>query len=156
MHAITTWTSWFANSPMLRTGIAFAHVGGLVASAGPALVMDYAVLRASRRDPPAKAAALHDLAARHRWVISGLTIVIVSGVLLFAADLDSYLPSTTFWIKMAGVVLLAINGSVMWQATRAAAAGSPHAWPRLRLTAVISIVAWAIITLLGTALPNVI
>ena len=34
--------SWFANSAALRTGIAFAHVGGLVASAGPALVTDYA------------------------------------------------------------------------------------------------------------------
>ena len=156
MHAVATWASWFANSAALRTGIAFAHVGGLVASAGPALVTDYAVLRASRRDAQARTSALRDLVARHRWVISGLTVVIVSGVMLLFADLDSYLPSTAFWIKMAGVVLLAANGSMMWHATRAASAGRAAAWRTLRVAAVISIVLWMAITLLGTALPNVI
>jgi hypothetical protein len=156
MHGVTIWASWFANSAALRTGISFAHVGGLVASGGPALVMDYAVLRASRRDAQARASALRDLVARHRWVIAGLTVVIVSGVMLLLADLESYLPSTTFWIKMAAVGLLAANGSMMWYATRAAAAGRTAAWRTLRFTAVISIVLWMAITLLGTALPNVI
>jgi uncharacterized membrane-anchored protein len=153
MHGVATWASWFANSAALRTGIAFAHVGGLVASAGPALVTDYAVLRASRRDAQARTSALRDLVARHRWVIAGLT---VSGVMLLFADLESYLPSTAFWIKMAGVVLLAVNGSMMWHAMRAASAGRAAAWRTLRVAAVISIVLWMAITLLGTALPNVI
>jgi uncharacterized membrane-anchored protein len=45
---------------------------------------------------------------------------------------------------------------MMWHATRAASAGRAAAWRTLRVAAVISIVLWMTITLLGTALPNVI
>ena len=42
-----TWASIYSNSAALRSGVSFAHLGGLVASAGPAIAADRALLRAT-------------------------------------------------------------------------------------------------------------
>jgi hypothetical protein len=153
-HLTAPWASMFANSAALRTAVGFAHVGGLVASAGRAVVMDSAVLRASASER-ARAAALSSLAASHRLIASGLAVVILSGLLLFAADVETYFESLAFWTKMLGIVLLSVNGVVMMRATRAAERGEPPAWVRLRRTAMVSLVLWTLTTLIGAALPNV-
>ncbi len=74
------WASWFANSAAIRTAVGFAHVGGLVASAGRAVVMDVGVLRAATNEGD-QAHALGSLAASHRLVVIGLAVVMASGVL---------------------------------------------------------------------------
>ena len=79
----------------------------------------------------------------------------ISGMLLLAADLDTYLQSRTFWIKMAGLFVLAANGAIMQRATPASGPGHDRTWRTLRVTACISIASWTVITLLGAALPNV-
>jgi hypothetical protein len=154
-HLTSNWAAWYANSAPVRTAVGFAHIGGLVASGGPALVMDRTVLRAWNADEQTRTRTALALAASHRWVLSALVVVMISGVLLLGADLDTYLESRVFWIKMAGVLVLAINGAVMKRSTPAFGAGHERTWRTLRLAACISIVSWTVITLLGAALPNV-
>jgi hypothetical protein len=151
----SSWSSVYSNSALWRTVIAFAHIGGLLVGGGAALVADRAVLRAARGGTAARALHASEFAATHRVVLSGLAAVLTSGVLLAAADLDTYLVSTTFWVKMGAVALLLVNGGVMVMANRIARGGPERTWSILRATAVLSIALWLITTLLGAALPNV-
>lgn len=150
---IDTWASVYSNSPALRSAIGFAHVGGLLTGGGCAIASDLATMRAFRRGAAAvahEAARLHDV---HRVVIVSLAAVVVSGLLLMCADIDAYLVSTTFWIKMAAVVTLAINGAWLMRAgDRAADHGPVH---HLQMACVASLFLWTGTTLLGATLPNV-
>jgi len=148
------WMSWYADSTVTRTLVTFAHVGGLVVSAGRAVVTDRAVLRAAS-DGASRPSALGVLVSSHPVVLSGLVVVILSGVMLFASDVETYFISRVYWMKMSAVALLITNGAVMRKATRNAERGRTGAWSTLRATAIVSLTLWTVTTLLGAALPNV-
>jgi len=86
-------------------------------------------------------------------VVSGLAAVTASGILLMLADLDSYLQSTAFWVKMALIVALTLNGLVLVGADRLVARGS-RGVSMLRRASIASIVLWFATTLAGGVLPN--
>jgi hypothetical protein len=88
-------------------------------------------------------------------VIASLVLIMASGILLFASDFETFLSSRFFWIKMALVVLLMLNGAWLWRAERRAVSGDPGAWRTLRVTAVTSMTLWFLTTLGGVALPNI-
>jgi hypothetical protein len=78
-------------------------------------------------------------------------------LLLFAADVESFVASWIFWSKIGMIALLLGNGFVMTRAEgvlRADAADESPAWGRLRRAAVVSTVLWYAITLAGVALVN--
>jgi hypothetical protein len=89
----------------------------------------------------------------HILVVSGLAAVTVSGILLMLADLDAYLQSTAFWVKMALIVALTLNGLVLVRADRLVARG-PRGASTLRAASIISLVLWFATTLAGAVLPN--
>lgn len=155
MHMTDLWASLYSNHPALRTAVAFAHVGGLLAGGGSALAADVAALRAGHMSAERRAASLAGTSATHRMVLAGLASVIVSGILLAAADVETFLHSRVFWMKMALVVVLAANGIAVVSAERSAAGGDRRAWTRLRRVAAASLVLWLLTTLAGSALPNV-
>ena len=148
-----TWASLYSNSAVLRSGVSFAHLGGLVASAGPAIAADRALLRAVRRGHNAVTAELETMRTTHILVVSGLAAVTASGILLMLADLDSYLQSTAFWVKMALIVALTLNGLVLVRADRLVARG-PRGVSVLRGASIASVVLWFATTLAGAVLPN--
>lgn len=149
------WASTYANSAVIRTGVGFAHVAGLVGGAGAAITADRGILRAARGDAALQTRRLADLHATHLGVLVSLGAVIASGILLMLADLETYWGSTVFWLKMSGFALLAVNGATMMRASNRAVPGEPATWTSLRATAVVSLVLWTVTTLLGAALPNV-
>jgi hypothetical protein len=150
---VDTWASLYSNSAVLRSGVSFAHLGGLVASAGPAIAADRALLRALRRGHDVMITELAGMRTTHVLVVSGLTAVTASGILLMLADLDSYLQSTAFWVKMALIVALTLNGLVLVGADRLVARGS-RGVSMLRRASIASIVLWFATTLAGAVLPN--
>jgi uncharacterized membrane protein len=154
-HTIAAWSSAYSNSAALRTGIGFAHVAGLLAGGGSAIVADRATIAAGRLDAIGRIAQARALHGTHRLVILGLLVVSLSGVLLLGADLDTYLHSIVFWIKMALVAALLMNGALLVRAGRRAQMGDARAWATLRYGAMASLSLWFTITLLGAALPNV-
>ena len=107
---LTSWGSLYSNSAVLRTLIAFAHIAGLVAGGGAAIVADRAALGIARRAEADRAGVLAAIRATHRVVISGLVVIVISGALLLAADVDTFLHSWVFWTKMALMILLLTNG----------------------------------------------
>jgi uncharacterized membrane protein len=154
-HWINAWTAVYSDSAALRTAVGFAHVAGLLAGGGGAVAADRATLAAWRHDAARRVEQARAFRGTHRVVVIGLVIVAISGVLLLGADLDTYLHSRVFWIKMGLVVLLLVNGGLLVRASRRAQAGEERAWTRLRYGAMASLTLWFVITLLGAALPNV-
>lgn len=152
---VESWGSLYSNHAALRTAIEFLHIGGLVVGGGCAITADLATITSARDNSTTRLTELHVLARTHRLVVVGLAALSVSGVLLFAADVDSFLYSRTFWLKMGLMVMLLANGALLLRAEGQAKRGEARAWARLHYTAVTSLVLWLLTTLAGAALPNI-
>lgn len=158
-HIVGSWSAVYSGSPVLRTLVAFVHIAGLVGGGGAAVAADRATLKATRRGRLVSREQLDAIRNTHRIVIAGLTAVIISGVLFFAADVPTYAPSKLFWIKMAMVAALMINGALLVRASRAASGqdkgSAERTRRRLRWTAGMSLALWFLTTLAGAGLPNI-
>ena len=152
---LDSWSSLYSNHAALRTAIGFVHIGGLMAGGGCAIATDLATIIAARRKPDVESALLQLLKRTHFIVLAGLIALGVSGVLLFAADVETYLSSRIFWLKMGLMLALLVNGIRLLRDERRAKNGEIRAWSRLHFTAVTSLVLWFLTTLAGAALPNV-
>jgi hypothetical protein len=152
---VSQWASMYSNHAALRTVVMFAHVGALVGAGGCAIAADRAMLLSLNKDESERRAKVAAIAGTHRIVIIGLSLIVVSGLLLFTADLETFLSSRVFWIKMSLVTLLLVNGAVLTSAERRASRGAGDAWGRLRVTAIASLALWFLITFAGVALTNV-
>ena len=152
---MTSWGSFYANHAIARTLVAFVHVAALIAGGGIAIAADRSTLNALRQGDTARRMQLEALHGTHRVVIGSLALIAASGLLLFAADFDTFLYSRFFWIKMGLVALLMVNGAWLWRAERRAIRGDAAAWRTLRVTAIASIALWLLTTLGGVALPNI-
>src|SRR5262245_26947024 len=153
-HIVETWASVYANSSSIRTLLGFAHVAGLIVGGGSAIAADRGVLRAVRRAPSELTVHLATIRNAHSIVITSLAIVMTSGLLLAAADTETFLHSTLFWLKMGLVALLIVNGGYMRLAERAASGPRPR-WMPLAVASGASLTLWLLTTLAGAALPNV-
>jgi hypothetical protein len=154
-HLLESWSSLYANHAALRTGIEFMHIGGLVAGGGCAITADLATITAAREGSSTRTTQLQLLKRTHRIVVLGLVALVISGLLLLAADVATFLYSRVFWLKMVLMVLLLINGALLLLGERQVKRGEPRAWARLHYTAVASLVLWFLTTLAGAALPNI-
>jgi uncharacterized membrane protein len=154
MPFLNQWAALFANQPILRTTVDFLHIGGLVAAAGCALTADLATISAATRTHDLRRAQLDVLKRTHPIVVTGLILLSVSGLMLFAADVSTYLHSTVFWLKLGLIALLVVNGTLMVAAARRAARGHTASWRHLHKLAVMSLLLWGLTTLAGAALPN--
>jgi hypothetical protein len=124
---------------------------------GLAIASDRATLRALLLPAPERASQLRELAAVHRWVLTGLSLIVASGIALAAADIETFWASKVYWTKMVLVVALLFNGFVMTRSEQrlAADAGDTSpAWRTLRRVAISSLVLWFAIAILGVALVN--
>jgi hypothetical protein len=124
---------------------------------GFAIAADRATIRSMGTAVATRSAQLKELGATHRWVITGLTFVVLSGVALLTSDIETFWGSWIYWLKMFLVVVLLLNG---YQMTRLESAleldpseTSPK-WGALHRTALISLVLWFATTFVGVALAN--
>lgn len=150
-----SWSSIYSNSWAVRSCLNFAHIGGLVGAGGCAIAADRATLIASGLDRESRVRHMDTFSSVHKVVVGGLAIVAISGVLLLLSDLDAYLHARAFWVKMAGVAALTINGALLVRAGERASVGDDGSWTTLRRTSIASLVLWFATTFLGAMLPNV-
>lgn len=147
------WADWYGASTPVQTLVLFLHLGGLLVAGGVAFASDRAVLRAWRAGPERQRHVLVELGDAHRVVLGGLAVVIASGLLMLLADLESLLGSWVFWAKMAGFVVLLVNGLVLRSRESAARTQESAEWRPLRTAAVRSAGLWLMVLLLGSLLP---
>jgi hypothetical protein len=151
---IARWAQIYGDRKWLSAGVTFVHLSGVLLGGGFAIVAD----RASLQLAPANAAELPRELARLRtvntWVVAGLAVTFVSGLLMMLADLHTYLPSILFWTKMGLIALLIVNGAVRLRVEHALGAGSAAAWRPFRLTSAVSLVLWFCVLLAGSFLST--
>lgn len=155
---VKPWAHLYGDSKPVATLVTFVHVASIVVGGGLALALDRATLRARLADDDARRRHLAELSDAHRVVVAALSVSIVSGVALLASDLDTFLGSWVFWLKMALVALLLANGLRIRRLERVIARPDEDAdrlWQRLRAAALASVALWLIIILAGVALTNV-
>jgi hypothetical protein len=153
-HLLDVWTSFYSNHALLRTTVGFAHVGGLMLGGGCAVAADLATIEAVR-EAIGRSSQLHVLKRTHTIVVIGLAALVVSGLLLVAADADAFLHSRIFWVKMGLMGTLLINGVAMLSGEQRVLRGDTRAWTRLHTIAVSSLLLWFLTALAGAALPNI-
>jgi hypothetical protein len=152
------WAHLYADSKTVATIVTFGHVASLLMAGGLAVATDRATLRALRLAAAERGRHLEELAGVHRLVVGGLSLSVITGVLLFASDVETFVGSWIFWLKMALICVLLANGYVMTRAEGALRADADEAapsWTRLRRSALVSVGLWYAITLAGVALVNV-
>jgi hypothetical protein len=159
------WRRLYAHSPLLSTLILFGHLGGLFAAGGLTVAADRATLRLDPGDDLNRRRHLADLARLQRPVWIAFTVALVSGALLFLADVEAFAVSPIFWTKMALVALLVMNALytarldtalLRDEAAPAAQVGGRvrDRWRRRRAGAVASALLWFVLVLVGTALAS--
>lgn len=133
--AVRAWAHLYNNSNAVSNAVMYLHLAGMLVGGGFAIVAD----RDAFRSPPAR----DDFGQVHKWVVGGLAAVFASGILMMLADMNTYLTSTVFWVKMGLIALLLGNG---YARVRAEAAAGP--W--LRRTSAVSVVLWLAVLLAST------
>lgn len=148
------WSSFYSHSTTAATVVTFLHVAPIVVGGGLAIAIDRATLRLRDGDAGARARHLEETGMAHRTVVAALALSALSGLALLAADLDTFLGSWVFWVKMALIGVLLANGYLMTRTEARLRAGAGDQWGRFRVQAMTSLVLWLAITLAGVALVN--
>ena len=162
--AAEPWATLYSDSGVIRTVVVSLHLVPLVLGGGVAVATDRDTLALRpATDEVGRARMLSGLGAVHRWVGPALAVTIVSGVLLLLADLEQFLGSRIYWVKMLLVGALLVNGLAMMRAERGLAAQATgaawderaaDAWRKIRRTSILSLALWTTIVVVGVALVN--
>ena len=157
-HVVGTWAHLYSESKAVSSGVTFVHLGGVLLGGGFAVATDRMTLRAAPSDPARRSEHLEHLHTIHRPVLIGLALTFITGVLMFAADIEVYLPAPLFWAKMAVIAGLLVNGAVLRRTEIGLRHGDGLAgrgWKRLRRSAWLSAFLWFGALFLGTALLTI-
>lgn len=156
------WRRLFTQSPVLSTLILFGHLGGLLAAGGLTVAVERATLRLDPSDEHDRRRHLAELARLRVPLWGAFGVALLSGALLFLADVEAFAASRIFWAKMSLVALLLANTLATMRLDAALAReddGTPRAsdvrarrWKRRRRAAVASATLWFGLIFVGAAL----
>jgi hypothetical protein len=163
--ALQPWQSAYSNSKVIPAAVTSVHLVALLFGGGLAVAADRATLRVGRSGATDHATQLAELRAVHKPVLVALVVLFASGVLLAAADLETFITSPVFWAKLGLVTLLLVNGLVLERTESRLRSLSAREivpttrvnslWRRLRKSAVLSVVLWTATLVAGTLLVNI-
>ncbi|HYV97721.1 MAG TPA: hypothetical protein VE967_09725 [Gemmatimonadaceae bacterium] len=150
-----------------------AHLLAMLIGGGLAIGADRTTIRVIKKNILDRYSYLEELHAVHRPVVISFALLFITGIALAAADIDTFVASPAFWVKLGLVALLLINGGVLtWTESRlrklshAVVTPSDGAswypvdrarrrWTRLRVTSALSIILWALTLIAGAVLVDV-
>lgn len=152
------WARVYAKSTPAQNVILFAHLAGLLGSGGLAIAADRAIWKARAATDEVRARVLAEVAGVHRPVIIGLVFAMLSGALMTAADVETYVTSPVWWGKIGAVALLLANGARLRSLGGAALRTpgvAPAAWAKFTLSSRLSLTLWFVVVLIGVMLGNI-
>jgi hypothetical protein len=140
---VTSWATFYDAHKAVSVAVRYLHLAGILVGGGSALAADRQILRARRGSEAEKSATLASLGAVHRIVVPALAVIVVSGILMTAADAETFLRSRLYWGKLALVALLLLNGTGLLAAERAATRDpGSGGWRRLAIVSAVSLLLW--------------
>ena len=155
------WNRLFGHSKLISGAVLGSHIMALFLGGGLAVAADRMTLRLSASDAAERGRQLREVKEVHPLVLLATVLLFVTGVLLATADVETFLPSPIFWIKLVLVALLVVNGAWLTQTERRLTAraddGSPignQEWARVRLFSLFSVVLWTATAVVGIVLSN--
>ncbi|HKH91038.1 MAG TPA: hypothetical protein VKA54_04495 [Gemmatimonadaceae bacterium] len=160
------WRRAFAHSPLLSTVVLFGHLGGLLAAGALTVASDRATLRLDPHDQADRRRHLAELARMQGPIWCAFAVALLSGALLFFADVEAFAASRIFWTKMSLVALLVVNALISARldaslrrdahesAPDAATPAIARRWRRRRAGAIASSMLWFALVLSGAALAS--
>lgn len=150
------WQQLYGDSALVSTTVTALHLIGMLVGGGLAIAADRATLRITEEKPGERERHLGELNAIHRPVLLALLLLFITGVLMIASDVSTFLTSPWLWVKIGLVALLVFNGVVLERTeTAARRADSPNdLWGRLRVAAICSIALWVATLVVGTILVS--
>lgn len=150
------WNSLYSDSKPVASAVLFLHLVPLLLAGGAAITADRATIRAYGGSTEDRTRQRGELARTHAFVLGGLALSFVSGVLMFLSDVDQFLETPFFWVKLTLVGLLLLNGFMMSRTERALTSGADDRvlWARMRMISVSSLILWMATTLAGVVLSN--
>jgi len=153
------WNELYANSRLIESLVTSLHLVAMMIGGGIAIAADRDTLRATRTSAGMGPEVLERLTGTHRPVLLALTVLLLTGLALATADIETFSQSPAFLIKLSIVALLVINGAVLVTTERQLGRGAPveavpRLWRRLRLTARFSLVLWVCTVVAGAVLVN--
>jgi hypothetical protein len=152
---VDTWMSLYDKTRGVQNLTLFAHLAGLLFGGGAAVAFDRETMRMARAGTDERACHLNQLPATHRAVLAGLALVAISGLLMFAADIDTFARSWVFWLKMGLVATLVTNGYLLDREGAHLLPDDLTGWKPLRLKAALSMLLWLATLLAGVVLVSV-
>jgi uncharacterized membrane-anchored protein len=159
-HTFAPWQSLYSGSTLVATSVTTMHIVAMLVGGGLAIAADRSTLRSLPR-PAEQGHLLRELKAVHRPVVIWLAVLFVTGAMLAAADVETFAASPIFWVKLALIALLLVNGAQLYRtearlshALPDHAAGLDRLWRRLGRSARLSLGLWVLITILGVVLTN--
>ena len=155
------WQKLYAHSTVVPTLVLFGHVAGLFVAGALTFSTELGALRLDPSDEAARRDYLRNATPSRGLIALALAIAIVSGLLLFLADLEGYAVSRVFWTKMGlvGLLLLNVVASSRLDARLrgdgdAATDERQQLWRRRRVSARTTAVLWFALILSGSALAS--
>jgi len=147
------WNELFGHSKLVAGGVVGIHIMALVLGGGLAIAADRMTLRVRAGDAAQRTSQLREVRDVHTLVLIGVILLFVSGVLLAASDVETFLPSPIFWLKLVLSVLLVVNGALLTRTERTADADE-SVWPRVRFLSMSSVFLWTATAVVGIVLSN--
>ena len=155
------WNHLFGHSKLISGGVLGVHIMALFLGGGLAVAADRMTLRLSPSRAAERGRQLREVKAVHPFVLLATVLLFVSGVLLATADVETFLPSPIFWIKLVLVALLVVNGALLTQTERRLTAHTDDTsaigdreWARVRLFSIFSVCLWTATAVVGIVLSN--
>lgn len=145
--------AWFSDTPGVPTATTVVHLVAMLWSGGLAIAADRAMLRARADDAGARTAVVREVEGTHRAVIAGLAAVALSGVAMTLSELETFLASPAFWVKMGLVAVLLGNGVAM-RRVEGRAVGDVRAFARLRRHGLVSLACWLLLVVAGIVVSD--
>ena len=160
---LAPWQAVYGDYGILSISITALHLIGMLVGGGLAIAADRATLRISEEAPSQREWHLGELNAIHRPVLIAMSLLLVTGIAIIAADVKTFITSPWLWVKLTLVALLVINGVVLERTETALrrtggsapAVSSEKLWSRLRLSAICSIAVWIATLVAGVMLAYV-
>ena len=147
---IASWSSYYGDHPLVSVTVRYLHLSSILIGGGTAVALDRQVVRAARAGGEAKRVLLGQLRGSHRVVVPSLAVIVATGLLMTAADSDTFLASNLYWTKIGSVALLLLNGGFLLAAEAAAERSAGAAWGRLAVAATASVILWLATLFVGT------